>query len=69
MKMSARNVLEGEVKNIELGVVNAEVTLAIAPGVEITAMITKKSAENLGLEPGKQARVIIKASHVMVGVD
>lgn len=69
MQISARNVLEGTVKSVGMGVVNAEVTVEVAPGVEITAMITKKSAQSLGLEEGKEAQVVIKASNVMVSVD
>ena len=41
MKMSARNVLKGTVKRVVTGSVNTEVTLEIAPGVEITSVITK----------------------------
>ena len=69
MRLSARNVLKGTVTSVELGAVNAEVAVEIAPGVEITAMITKKSCQDLGLEEGKEAQVVIKASHVMVGAE
>ena len=67
MKLSARNMIKGTVKSVDLGVVNAEVVVEVAPGVEITAMITKQSCLDLELEEGKQARVVIKASNVMVG--
>lgn len=67
--ISARNVLKGKVKKITMGAVNAEVTLEIATGIEIVAMITKSSAERLALKEGKPAYAIIKASSVMVGVD
>ncbi len=50
MKLSARNVLKGTVKSIEIGAVNVEVVVKVAPGLEITSIITKKSCENLGLE-------------------
>lgn len=69
MKMSARNVLKGTVKRVLTGVVNTEVILEIAPGVEITSVITKASAEQLGLAEGKQAYAVIKSSNVMVAVD
>lgn len=69
MKISARNVLKGTVKKIEMGAVNAEVTIEVAPGVEMTAIVTKASAENLGLSQGGDAYAVIKASHVMVAVD
>lgn len=69
MKVSARNALKGTVKAIHTGSVNDEVLLEIAPGVEVTAIITKTSAENLGLQEGKEAYAVIKASDVMVSVD
>ncbi|MBN1615281.1 MAG: TOBE domain-containing protein [Deltaproteobacteria bacterium] len=69
MKLSARNVLKGTVKAIDIGVVNVEVVLEIAPGLEVTSIITKKSCERLGLGVGKEAYVIIKASNVMIGTD
>ncbi|MGH7999596.1 MAG: TOBE domain-containing protein, partial [Brasilonema sp.] len=49
--------------------VNSEVILEIAPGVEVTSIITKSSVEKLQLTEGKQAYVIIKSSDVMVAVD
>jgi molybdopterin-binding protein len=69
MKLSARNALKGTVKSITAGVVNDEVVIEVAPGVEVTAVITKNSAENLGLATGKAAYAVIKASNVMVAVD
>ncbi|MEJ2344819.1 MAG: molybdopterin-binding protein [Gammaproteobacteria bacterium] len=69
MKLSARNVLKGQVKKIDIGAVNAEVLVEIAPGVEVTSIITKKSCESLGLAAGKDAYVVIKASNVMIGTD
>ncbi|WP_024955731.1 TOBE domain-containing protein [Sulfurospirillum arcachonense] len=67
MKLSARNVLKGIVKDIDVGAVNVELLVEIATGVQITSIITKKSYENLGLKVGKEAFVVIKASDVMIG--
>lgn len=69
MKLSARNVLKGKVKQVEIGAVNAEVLVEIAPDVEVTSIITKRSCENLGLAAGKDAYVVVKASNVMIGTD
>ncbi|BAZ21285.1 Molybdenum-pterin binding protein [Kalymmatonema gypsitolerans NIES-4073] len=69
MQVSARNALKATVKKVVDGAVNTEVTLEIAPGVEVTAIITKSSSEKLQLEEGKQAYAIIKSSDVMVAVD
>ena len=69
MKLSARNILSGKIKVIEIGAVNVEVIVEIAPGLEISSIITKKSCENLGLEVGKEVYVVIKASNVMIGAE
>jgi molybdopterin-binding protein len=69
MKLSARNVLKGTIIAIEIGAVNVEVAVDVAPGLEITSIITKKSCETLGLEVGKEAYVIVKASNVMIGTE
>ena len=69
MKISARNVLKGKVTKVVEGAVNCEVTVEIAPGVEIVSIITKASVASLGLEEGKIASAVIKASSVMVAVD
>jgi molybdopterin-binding protein len=69
MEISARNALKGTIKAIEVGAVNTEVVLEVAAGVEITAIITKASAERLGLSVGKEAYAVIKASDVIVAID
>lgn len=69
MQVSARNLLKGTVKQIVLGAVSAEVTLEIAPGIELTSVITKGSVERLGLQEGKEAYAAIKSSDVMIAVD
>jgi molybdopterin-binding protein len=69
MKISARNTLKGTIKSISMGAVNAEVTLEIAPGIEIVSIITKASVESLGLAEGNEAYAAIKSSDVMVAVD
>jgi len=57
------------VKKITEGAVNDEVVIEIAPGVEITSVITKQSAQSLGLKEGGAAYAVVKASNVMVGVE
>jgi len=69
MKLSARNVLPGKIIRIVRGPVSTEVTLEIAPGVEVVASITTASANGLGLAEGARAYGVIKASSVMVGTD
>jgi molybdate transport system regulatory protein len=66
MKTSARNALRGKVARVTEGAVNAEVTLEIAPGVEVVAIITRGSVEHLGLKPGVTAIALIKSSFVIL---
>jgi len=49
--------------------VNTEVIVELKGGEEIVSMISKDSADKLGLKPGKEVYAVIKASNVMIGVD
>lgn len=69
MKLSTRNTLKGIIKKIEMGAVNAEITLEIAPGVEVISVITKSSAERLSLAESKSAYALIKATDVAIAMD
>jgi molybdopterin-binding protein len=69
MKLSARNVLKGRVVKVTHGAVNSEVILELAPGVQVVAIITRQSAESLGLAENSTAYAVVKASSVMVAVD
>ena len=69
MRISARNVLRGKVQKVVEGAVNVEVLLKLDGGEEVTSIITKASAERLGLAVGKIAYAVVKASDVMIGVD
>jgi molybdate transport system regulatory protein len=66
MKTSARNALRGVVERVKDGAVNAEVVLKIADGVEIVAVVTRESASELELVPGRQAIALIKSSFVIL---
>jgi molybdate transport system regulatory protein len=71
MKTSARNQFAGPVVAVKEGVVDTEVTLALAPGLELVAIVTRESAENLGLTLGRDVLAFVKASSIllMVGDD
>lgn len=69
MKISARNIFKGKVIELEKGAVNGIVKIDIGNGNIITSSITNRAIEELGLEVGKEASAIVKASNVMVGVD
>jgi molybdopterin-binding protein len=66
MEISARNQLKGTVKSIITGGVMAEVALDIGHGQEVVSVITKASAERLGLAPGVEATALIKSSEVLL---
>jgi len=69
MKISARNILKGRVKSVAPGAVNSEVVIELPGGAEVVAIITKESAEGLGLASGKEVYAVIKASDVMIAVE
>jgi len=69
MKLSARNILKGEVVSVVKGAVNSEVIIQLPGGDQIVSVITNNSVENLGLKKGKPAYAVIKASNVMIAVD
>jgi len=69
MKLSARNVFKGKVKSVNHGAVNSEVVVELPGGIEVVSVITKTSAENLGLAEGKDVYAVVKATNVILGVD
>ncbi|WP_319764578.1 TOBE domain-containing protein [Maridesulfovibrio sp.] len=66
MELSARNLIPGKIKEITVGMVNAEVVIEVAPGVEVVSIITKNSVERMGLKKGDDIKAMIKATSVMV---
>ena len=69
MKISARNSLKGTIKKVVPGAVNSEITIEVAPGIEITGIITNSSTERLSLSEGAEAYAMIKATDVIIAVD
>lgn len=68
MKISARNTLKGTVVEVTKGTTTAHVRIDIG-GAIVTASITNQAVDDLGLEVGKQAYAVVKASDVMVAID
>ena len=62
MELSARNQLKGKVTNVELGAVMANIKIDVTEPNTITAVITKESAERLGLKEGDDVTALIKSS-------
>ena len=69
LRTSARNALRGTVARIGDGAVTVEVALSLGDGVEIVSVITRRSADELGLAVGKPAIALIKSSFVTVARD
>ena len=68
MKLSARNQLQGTVTEINRGEAIANVALDVA-GQRLVASITVEAVQELGIDPGSEVTVIVKASDVMLAVD
>jgi molybdopterin-binding protein len=64
--LSARNRLDGVVRVVKIEGLLAEVELDIGRGGRLVAVITRESAEALGLAPGMPAKAVVKATSVMV---
>ena len=69
MKLSARNQIKGRIVEVRKGATTAHVRVEIAGGQVITASITNEAVEDLKLQTGASATVVIKASDVMIGTD
>jgi molybdopterin-binding protein len=69
MRLSARNIIRGIVREVVKGATTSHVKIEIAGGAVITASITNEAVEELKLQPGDSAYAVVKASDVMVGKD
>jgi molybdopterin-binding protein len=68
-QVSARNLFRGSISKLYKDGVNTEVTLSIAPDIEMISVITTSSAQRLGLRVGKVVYAMIKSSNVMIVVN
>ncbi|MGB4881575.1 MAG: TOBE-like domain-containing protein [Neisseria sp.] len=68
LELSAENCLPGVVKQVEQGVVNNVVTLALDTGAILTATVTLYSSETLALSPGQPVTAVFNANQVVIGV-
>ncbi len=65
MKMSARNRLPGTITEVVKGEAATRVSLQVGDN-HMVALITTESAEELGLEVGKEVTALVKATDVML---
>lgn len=69
MKSSARNQFAGPIVEIKEGVVDCEVRIQLDDQLDLTAIVTRESAENLGLKVGKEVSAFVKSSSVLLMPD
>lgn len=68
MRLSTRNRLPGTVTEIVKDGVAAKVTLQVGDN-HVVSLITRESADELGLEVGQRATAMVKATDVMILTD
>ncbi|WP_321789469.1 TOBE domain-containing protein [Paraburkholderia sp. J94] len=66
LRTSARNQLYGTVTALVRGAVNDEVSIALPGGQTLAAIVTRESAESLGLAVGADVVALVKASSVLL---
>jgi molybdopterin-binding protein len=65
MTLSARNHLKGNIEEIQSGDILTHVTVRVGESV-IESVITKRSAEEMGLKVGDAVTAVVKATEVMI---
>jgi molybdopterin-binding protein len=68
MALSARNQLLGTIETIQIGDIMAHVVVKVGDNA-IESVITRNSAEELGLKRGDTVRVVVKSTEVMIQKD
>jgi len=64
--MSARNRLRGVVRDVRVEGLLAQVEIDVTEPARVVALITRESAEELGLRPGEMVSGVVKATSVMI---
>jgi molybdopterin-binding protein len=64
--ISARNRFRGTVRSVELDGLLAKVEIDVTEPARVVALITRESAETLGLRAGMSAAGVVKSTSVMV---
>jgi molybdopterin-binding protein len=66
MQLSARNQLRGRITSIKLGGIMAQLSIDIGGGNTLTSVITRASAEEMGLAVGQEVTAVIKSTEIIV---
>jgi molybdopterin-binding protein len=64
--ISARNHFRGVVRSVELDGLLARIEIDVTEPARVVAIVTRESAEELGLKPGMSAAGVVKSTSVMV---
>lgn len=64
--LSARNRFRGVVRSVEVDGLLARVEIDVTEPARVVAIVTRESAEELGLKPGMSAAGVVKSTSVMV---
>ncbi len=65
-QFSARNRFRGVVRSVEVDGLLAKIEIDVTEPARVVAIITRESAESLGLKRGMGAAGVVKATSVMV---
>ena len=65
MALSARNQLPGTIEEIHVGDIMAHVVVKVGEH-RVESVITRNSAEELGLKKGDSVKVVVKSTEVMI---
>ncbi len=68
MALSARNQLPGIIQEVRLGEIMAHIVVKVGDSI-VESVITRISAEELGLKRGDSVRVVVKSTEVMIQKD
>jgi molybdopterin-binding protein len=68
MPLSARNQLPGTIRDIQIGDIMAHVVVQVGDNL-VESVITRNSAEELGLKKGDSVKVVVKSTEVMIQKD
>jgi len=65
MALSARNQLPGTIEDIQMGDIMAHVVVRVGDNL-VESVITRNSAQELGLKKGDSVKVVVKSTEVMI---
>lgn len=66
LQTSARNQFVGRITGLQTDAVEASVQLTLAPGLTLTAVVTRESVQQMRLQLGSEVQALVKSSSVML---